>query len=376
MISKRYLLSAMQVVIPLVFLAVLVIGCEQHPKPIKIGMSINLSGRGGAAGEHIRDGALLAVDEVNRNGGINGRPLVLLVRDDENNVEGIHKADASLVKEGVVAIIGHSYSANTIEAYPYITAHNTLMITGYTATTTLSGKDDLFFRTSIDCNLYGRKTAALLAKKNVTSVSFLMDMTNPDFVVDYVEHVKKNYQGGVTTVQFKSRDNVDWDKVTTELMAKQPQAIIMLTESSMTAVAVQMLKEHHFPGDIIGTIWTQSPELIRIGGPATEGISIVSFINPENHRPDYLDFSDKLQKHFGKSATARSARAYEMINILTQGLRKCDVVSAAHLKTALLNDKFNSILGPVQFDASGDCIRPVYDVVVKDGRFINAGEIY
>ena len=135
MVCKRPMLFTALLVISLAILFVGVNGCERRSEPIKIGLSINLSGRGGTAGEHIRDGALLAVDEVNNNGGINGRPLLLLVRDDENSDEGIRKADASLVKEGVVAVIGHSYSSNTVKAYPYITSHNILMITGYTATT-------------------------------------------------------------------------------------------------------------------------------------------------------------------------------------------------------------------------------------------------
>ena len=377
MMLKRLLSPIVRgVALPLAFLVVFVSGCDRNSEPIKIGLSINLSGRGGAAGEHIRDGALLAVEEVNKNGGINGRPLRLLVRDDENSDEGIRKADESLVKEGVVAIIGHSLSSNTVKAYSYITSHDILMITGYTATTKLSGKDDMFLRTSIDCNLYGKKTAALLAEKNVMAVSFLMDMSNADFVQDYVEQVKKNFQGGVTTVQIKSRDNVDWDKVVAELMTDNAQAIVMLTESSMTAVAAQKLKSVNYTGAMIATIWTQSPELMRIGGPATEGISIVSFIDPENQRPKYLEFSEKLQKHFGKPATARSARAYEIINILAQGLGHCQHINAHELKTELLKGKYDSILGPVAFDWFGDVLRPVYEVVVKDGRFKNAGEIF
>jgi len=65
--------------------------CNPPPEPIKIGLAINLSGRGGEAGEHIRDGALLAIEKVNVRGGINGRPLELLVRDDENSDEGIRR---------------------------------------------------------------------------------------------------------------------------------------------------------------------------------------------------------------------------------------------------------------------------------------------
>ena len=375
-LKRLRVFSLVRVAFLLVIPAIFIGGCDRTSEPIKIGMSINLSGRGGTAGEHIRDGAMLAVDEVNKSGGINGRPLELLVRDDENSEEGIRKADEFLVKEGVVAIIGHSYSSNTVKAYPYITSHDVLMITGYTATTKLSGKDDLFFRTSIDCNIYGKKTAALLAEKNVLSVSFLMDMSNPDFVQDYVDQVKKNYQGVITTVEIQSKKEVLWDKVTSELMANNAQAIVMLTESTTTAVAAQKIRHRNFKGSMVATIWAQSPQLVKIGGPATEGISLVSFIDPGNSRPEYLEFSEKLKKHFGKSASARSARAYEMIDILAHSLRSCQNINARELKNVLLDGRYNSILGSLTFDRFGDVIRPVYELVVRDGRLQNVGEIY
>lgn len=353
----------------------LLVSCEQRQEPVKIGFSINLSGRGGTAGEHIRDGALLAVDEINSKGGINGRPLLLLVRDDENSDEGIKKADESLINEEVVAIIGHSYSANTIKSHPYVTGHDTVLITAFTAATKLSALDDLFFRTSVDCNLYGQKLANLLLAKKIISVSFLMDMSNPEFVLDYVEQVRKYYHGTLSKVQFESRENPDWQKITDELLSPDPQAIIMLTESSMTAVAAQKLRDAHFAGPLIGTIWTQSPELMSIGGPSTEGISIISFINPDNKRPDYLEFSRMLLEKFNKPANARSARSYEMIHIIANALRRCDIINAQQLKTALLQGDYESILGPLKFDRFGDVIRPVYEVVVQNGHFRNNGEI-
>lgn len=359
----------------MVLLASATAGCERRQEPIKIGLAINLSGRGGEAGEQIRDGALLAVEEINARGGVKGRPLILLVRDDENSDEGIQRADQSLLDEKVVVIIGHSYSANTVKAYPLITGNNTLMITGYTATTSLTGKDDLFFRTAIDCQVYGQKTAALLKKKGVTSLSLLMDMSNSDFVLDYAKQVERNFQGPMAMVQFESRANVDWQGITDELLAPGPGAILMLTEASMTAVGVQYVRNQGFSGPVIGTIWTQSPGLLKAGGPASEGMSIVSFIDPDNQRPDYLQFSTNLEKKFNKSASARSSRAYEMIAILAAGLQKAEKINAQALKTALLEGEFESILGTLRFDQYGDVARPVCEVVVKEGKFINGGEI-
>lgn len=357
-------------------LSVLLSACNPQPQePIKIGLSINLSGRGGEAGEHIRNGALLAVDEVNALGGIHGRPLMLLVRDDENSDAGIQKADSSLIDEKVVAIIGHSLSANTITAYPFVTSHKTVLISAYTGTTRLSAKDDFFFRTAIDCNLYGVKTAALLKTKGIGSITVLMDMSNADFVEDYVTQLKKHYTGALHTVQFFSRENADWQGMASDLLAPNPGAVLLLTESSMTAVAGQKLRDLKFSGPLIATIWAQSPELLRIGGPAMEGISLVSFVDPDNKHPEYLQFSKDLHEKFHKTATARADRAYEMVHILADALKRCRTIDGQSLKTTLLQGEYQSILGPVKFDRYGDVVRPVYEVVVRDGRFTNSGEI-
>ena len=357
-------------------LSVLLGACNrQSNDPIKIGLSINLSGRGGEAGEHIRNGALLAVDDINAHGGIHGRPLMLLVRDDENSDEGIQKADSSLIDEKVVAIIGHSLSANTLKAYPLVTSHDTLLISAYTGTTKLSGKDDLFFRTAIDANLYGVKTAALLKTKGAASLSILMDMSNADFVEDYVEQLKKHYHGSLHTVQFLSRENADWPRLTDELLAPKPTAILLLTESSMTAVAAQKLRGLNFSGPLVATIWAQSPELLRIGGPSMEGLSMISFVDPENKRPEYLKFAQELNEKFQKTATARADRSYEMVQILADALQRCKSIDAQSLKAAMLQGEYKTILGPLKFDGYGDVIRPVYEIMVRDNKFANGGEI-
>lgn len=357
------------------FFSLSFLSCNQQHAPIKIGLAINLSGRGGEAGEHIRDGALLAIEEVNSSGGVNGRPLELLIRDDLNSDEGVRIADKSLIHEGVVAIFGHSYSSNTLKAYPFVTSRNILLITAYTATTRLSGMDDLFFRTSVDCALYGEKTAVLLQKKNVRSVAFLMDMTNAAFVRDYADNVKKHFSGSVSEVQFTSREQADWTQIMDALLGAPPDAIILLTEASMTGVALQKLKAADYTGSCIGTVWTQTPGLMRHAGDSAESLSIITFIDPDNTLPGYRAFSQEIKKKFHKNVTARSTRSYEMVMILSDALRRCSTVNSAELKKALLAGKYDTLMGHVQFDAYGDVIRPVYEVVVRGKQFRNNGEL-
>ena len=346
------------------------------PQPIKLGLAINLSGRGGMAGEEIRDGALLATRQINEQGGIKGRPLELIIKDDKNSDQGIKEADQALIDAGVLAIIGHSYSSNTVKAHPLVTSQDTLLITAYTATTKLSQQDDLFLRTSVDCHLYGQKLAALLSNEKLSNISVLMDMSNSAFVLDYLHYIEKYYQGTINRVELESRQDADWPSLIQQLLDPEPQAIIMLTEATMTAVALQKLYDKRFSGPRFGTVWTQTPSLLKFAGvAAAEDFRIITFLDPQNTLPAYQQFAQDMEEAFHKPATPRSSRGYELVSILAQALRQCHEFTAQELKAKLLAGQFTTLLGQVAFDQFGDVKRPVYQVTIKDGVFQTIGEI-
>ena len=350
--------------------------CDRKKEPIKIGLSINLSGRGGTAGEYIRDGAMLAVSEINKKGGVHGHPISLLIKDDKNTDEGILQADKELIAEGVPVIIGHTYSETTLKAYPYVTLHNTLLFTPFTGTTKLTGKDDLFFRTSIDNSAYGRALSALLAKQQIKTVSFLLDMSNPSFVLDYVEQTRKHYPGHITSIQFNSQKTTNWKRIISGLLDPNPDAIILLTEVTMTGIAAQKLRAKGFEGDLIASLWAQTPDLMRYGGKAVEGLTIITFISPQYNNPQYVAFATAVKERFNKPVTARTVRAYEAIQIISEALKQCTEISVQELKKALLEiSRFDSVMGPVRFDTFGDVVRPIFEIRVRNGKFYNAGQI-
>ena len=292
-----------------------------------------------------------------------------------NSDEGIKIADESLIDEGVVAIIGHSFSSNTIKAYPFVTSHNTLLITAFTASTQLSGQDDLFFRTAVDCSLFGEKMASLLEQRQLQSVAFLMDMTNPAFVLDYANRVQEHFSGSITKVKFGSREQADWNRIINELLEPQPDAIILLTEASMAGIALQKIAAVDYTGSRLATLWTQTPGLIRHAGDSAEGLSIITYIDPDNNRPSYLSFAQEIEEKFHKKATARSTRAYEIVTILADALKRCSMINSGELKKALLAGEYDTLMGHVKFDPYGDVVRPVYEVIVREKQFRNNGEI-
>ncbi len=346
-----------------------------QPEPVRIGLSINLTGHGGTAGEYIREGAMLAVQEVNAGGGVHGRPLELLVRDDRNTREGVLQADRELVEAGVRIIIGHVASQNTVYAHDYLMPRGVLLFTPYTATTRLTAQDDLFFRTAVDNSHYGRGMARLLRDKGAHRVSVLMDMTNPSFVVDYVGQTRRHSDADLREVRFDPRLALDWDTIVAELLLPGPDAIVSLAEVSMTGIAAQKLRDAGYEGPLIASLWAQTPDLMRYGGAAVEGMSLLTFIDPQNQRPAFRRFSRIMQERLNRPANARSSRAYEAVMILAEALRRSPEPSVAALKQALLIGRFETLLGTVSFDAFGDVDRPLYEIQVRDGSFVTVGSL-
>ena len=144
----------------------------------------------------------------------------------------------------------------------------------------------------------------------------------------------------------------------------------------MTGIAAQKLRAKGFTGDVIASLWAQTPDLMRYGGKAVEGVTIITFISPQYNNPHYKAFAKAVKKRFNKPVTARTVRAYEAILIISEALKQCTEISVLELKKALLAlTQFNGVMGPVRFDEFGDVVRPIFEIRIENGRFYNAGRI-
>lgn len=93
----------------------LVAACRETDLPVRIGLAGPFSDPVGAP---MRRAAELAVSEINATGGIGGRPIELVARDDAGDPDSAIRVATGLVADEVVAVIGHVYSGTTLAAAP------------------------------------------------------------------------------------------------------------------------------------------------------------------------------------------------------------------------------------------------------------------
>jgi len=106
---------------------------QEQVAPIKIGISHDITGVMAPEGRSNKDGAILAIEEWNEKGGVNGRPIEYIFR---NNGGDPVRAAASVklfAEMGCVAVLGGSYSTNGIAEMKVLSQHQIPMIGGCAA---------------------------------------------------------------------------------------------------------------------------------------------------------------------------------------------------------------------------------------------------
>jgi len=154
---------------------------QNTPAPLKIGLIGPLSGPSSDFGTPMLHGVQIAVDEINAVGGYLGRPLSLVIKDDQGNPDVGLKASQELVQEGVIATIGFCNTGVAMKALDvFQNAKSPLIVpcaTGTPVTAKFPAPESYIFRTSARDAIQAPFVVDDLVKRGWTRVAVFADNT-------------------------------------------------------------------------------------------------------------------------------------------------------------------------------------------------------
>lgn len=148
--------------------------------PIRIGLIFPLTGGSADMGNSARIGAQAAVNEINKVGGYLGRPLELVIRDDEaNNDIGLKQAQDLVLKEKVTATIGFCNSGVAMKALDVFQANKQILMvpcaTGTAITAKYPAAESYIFRIAARDQLQTQFLVDEVVKRGLSKVALLVD---------------------------------------------------------------------------------------------------------------------------------------------------------------------------------------------------------
>ena len=343
-------------------------------KPILLGFVGGLSGRVADLGISGRNGAILAVENINSSGGVGGRQVKLMVMDDKQTAEIADKAVNELIDQGVVAIIGPMTSSMAMHLVPIINEKEVVMMSPTVTTTYLSDKDDYFFRVSNTTKSYATIMAQYLYNSlAIKKVAVAYDLRNKAYTESWLEDFRKEFErlsGSIfTTVKFHSGPDTHLYDVVKQAMLPEVEALVISASAMDTAMLNQQVRKMGKDITIAASEWAATEKLLELGGAAVEGTIVSQFFNRNSTDQVYVKFREDYKKRFGIEPGFASVNAYDAVNIVLDAIKK-QKDGKLSKKTLQSVTEYDGVQGVVKINRYGDADRKTFISVVKNNEFV------
>jgi branched-chain amino acid transport system substrate-binding protein len=348
----------------------------QRPEPIRLGYVGGLTGRHSDLGVSGRNGVQLAVAELNAAGGIGGRPLELVVRDDGQDPAQARRAVSELAAQGVVAIVGHMTSSMVEAGLPVAEQAGVLMVSPTASAAHVRGKDDGFvtlFPSSAD--LARALAGHVVARTRLRRMAVLLDQSNLAYTASWGQAfgAELTRLGGTVTASlpFTSGPGTSLAALAERALASRPEAVLVAANALDTAGLCQQLRKRSASVQLLGTDWGFTQDALIHGASAVEGALFTQAVDVDGRSPRLAAFRDAYQARFGRPVDFAAVVSWETVQVVAEGLRRDP--TRRGLKGAILaSATHQGLQDGFTIDRLGDAQRSGRIMTVRGGRVVAA----
>ncbi len=330
-------------------------------EPFRVGVMESVTGPGETYGTVSVQAKQMAVDEINAAGGINGRPLELVVEDEKCNAQDAITAYHKLTDvDGVKIILGTSCSGAMLGAAPLAEEDGVVLFSGLATNPDIAGAGDFIFRTAISDTQVGIDTGNVLWADGVRRLATITEAT------DYAEGVRRTtvarfetLGGEVVGAERYVSDTTDFRTQLTKLVEAGPDALHVAAQSEFAGgTIVKQLREIGYRGPIYGEVVAAGTTALQIAGDAATGLKVITpDIDPANERGTEV-LTRFLDRYGYVTLPWYVGSAYDDVYITAECLRRTnDDQDAAGFRDCLYEITWSGAIGQgYSFDEDGEVV--------------------
>jgi branched-chain amino acid transport system substrate-binding protein len=367
--------------VALALLALLLTGCEGEPdpskQPLRLGVIVEATGPYASLGVAGRNGMQLAVEQANASGGINGRQIELLYRNDVSSAEAMQQGMRELIAANVEVILGPMTSKTAMQLIPVANDAGIVLMGGTTLSRLLAGHDDQFFRSIRHDNPDAKGIAQYFRKRlGLTRISVIVEDSNPPYsepwMLDFKRYLANEAGEMAPALHFSRNEQTDYAALAKQLIAQQPQAVVLVSSALDAAMLANQLHllEPQLP--LAGAVWAAEDALLQLGGKAVEGLVSIQAYQLHDTSPLFSGFRSAYERRFKAPIDSPAIVGYDATNVVLQALRERK--PSETVKQALLRvRKFQGVQQLISLDGFGDIDSDsnIFLKVVRNGQFID-----
>jgi branched-chain amino acid transport system substrate-binding protein len=324
---------------------------------LKVAILAPLSGPVPTFGVSTRDGALLAINEWNAKGGVNGQKIVPIVEDSQCTPDpAVNAANKVIDQDKVKFIVGEVCSKATIPVSEIANAKKVIEIsptsTNTDVTVTKDGKTkDYIFRACFIDPFQG-KVGAKFAMDNLKAKNafIMLDQSN-DYVKGLAEEFEKAFTaagGKVVGKETYTGTDTDFSAILAKVAVAKPDVIYLPDYYNIVNLATKQAKEKGITATFLGGDGWDSSDLDL---KAAAGGYFTNHYAPDSTAPEAVAFQKAYGAAYkGAVPDALAALAYDATNLLLTAITNAGTDDTDKVKTAMEGISLQAVSGKITFD--------------------------
>lgn len=343
---------------------------------IKIGYFGDLSGPTFNFGQSAINGVLMATDQLNQTGGINGRRIDVVITDDKGSPAEAARLTAKLIEQDkVVAIIAGGTSGNSLAAAPKAQAAHVPMISPSSTDPAVTQVGDYIFRACFVDEFQGEVMASFAINTlNAEKAAVLFDFNSPygRGLTNFFETSFKRLGGRIVNEQSYTQGDSDFRGQLSSIRASEPDVIYIPGYYGDVALIAKQARQLGLTQPLLGADGWDAPELWQLGGDALNGAYISTHYSADDPSPMIQSFVEEYRQRYGNLLPdAHAALAYDAAQILFDAIKRAGSTAGPKLRDALAQTKdFNGVTGMISMDPNRNAVKPAVVLKLMDVRFI------
>lgn len=361
--KKRRIFIALGVVAIVVLAAFFVF--KEKEETIEIGAILALSGAGADIGEEIREGMLLAINEVNSRGGINNKKIKLIVEDCKTNPQEAKELFNKIEEAHHPLLYVSMLSSISLALAPLVEKDEVVLVGLVASAPELTKQKKWVFRNYFTSEAEVWPILSILEELKVKKLGILY--LNDELGTSVFTLLKKGFEktGGITKSEAYDPQETNFKEHITKL--KETETIYVVGFGSHIRNVLEQLKEENFKGSILASSGVTHYPVRNM--PQAQGVFTAAYII---YSPKFLfarEVKEKYEVEYGKPFTHRAANGYDFIRLLA-GLLEDEEISRQDVKRVLEEGfTYPGVFGTIEVKpGEHDIIFPLYPAQIVDGK--------
>lgn len=347
-----------------------------NKEPIKIGFLGAKTGDVAIYGLNTLKGLNMAVEQINKDGGLLGRQVQLVEEDNAGQKDqAINITNKLISQDKVVAIVGDPTTGITRVAGQIANSKKTVILSaGSTGTNVVEIGPYVFRDTLLDTIAAPATMKYIIQEKGWKNVALITSKNN-----DYSVSLSKiftdaiNANGGKIAIEeFIQDKDTDFSGQITKIKAVNPDVIVFSGYYTEGALIMKKAREVGIKAVMVGGDGLQGDDFMKLGGAAVEGSISYAGFSPEQPTPNTEKFINAFKgKNNNELPDLFAAQGYDALMLIAKSIKDANSAEPEKFKDTLAATKnYDGVSGTITFQASREPIKsPVYLLDVKGGKF-------